>query len=150
MPNLNGPLVVAPPTIVFASSLNPSPKYSRLAGAKGERIVTDFKLRSRREPLRAHSGFPLTPHHRPELIDRLTRPSHLARMAKTAVPQSVIELLCKAQERGARLASIRSGAFVLAAAGLLNGATVTTISAAPTLPCPVMVERTYSDHLWTV
>jgi AraC family transcriptional activator FtrA len=42
------------------------------------------------------------------------------------VPTALIEALRDAHERGARLVSICSGAFVLAATGLLDGLTVTT------------------------
>lgn len=43
-----------------------------------------------------------------------------------AVPQPLIEALCQAYSKGARILSICSGVFVLAAAGLLSGKRVTT------------------------
>ena len=43
-----------------------------------------------------------------------------------AVPQDLIQALLRAYKRGARLASICSGVFVLAATGLLNGSRATT------------------------
>jgi AraC family transcriptional activator FtrA len=42
------------------------------------------------------------------------------------VPEALCRDLCAAHDRGARLASICSGAFVLAATGLLSGGTATT------------------------
>ncbi len=48
------------------------------------------------------------------------------RGADRAVPKPLIKALQRAHKRGARLASICSGVFVLAATGLLNGARATT------------------------
>jgi len=48
------------------------------------------------------------------------------RGADAAVPEALIEALRAAHASGARLASICSGAFVLAATGLLDGGTATT------------------------
>jgi AraC family transcriptional regulator, transcriptional activator FtrA len=78
-------------------------------------------------PLRAHGGFLLTPDHGLELIeeaDIIVVPGW--RGVDNPIPQKLIDLLCNAHARGARLASICSGAFVLAATGLLDGATATT------------------------
>lgn len=41
-------------------------------------------------------------------------------------PQALLDALCEAHQRGARLVSICSGVFVIAAAGLLNGKRATT------------------------
>lgn len=78
-------------------------------------------------PLRAHGGFTLTPDHGIELIDRadiVVVPGWKG--ADEPVPADLCRRLRRAHERGARLASICSGAFVLAATGLLDGGTATT------------------------
>lgn len=77
--------------------------------------------------LRAHGGFLLTPDHGPELIDEadiIIVPGW--RGIDEPVPQNLIDILRSAHARGARLVSICSGAFVLAATGLLDGAAATT------------------------
>lgn len=78
-------------------------------------------------PLRAHGGLVFQPSHDAELID-------LADMiivpgwkgAHVAVPESLIHILQRAHARGVRLVSLCSGAFVLAATGLLDGAFAAT------------------------
>jgi AraC family transcriptional activator FtrA len=73
-------------------------------------------------PLRAHGGLSVTSDGSAELIDR----ADLIVMAgwkgaDVPVPEALARRLRKAWQRGARLASICSGAFVLAATGLLDG-----------------------------
>ncbi|QSR19561.1 transcriptional regulator FtrA [Novosphingobium sp. KA1] len=78
-------------------------------------------------PLRAHGGFSLVPDGDIDLIDKadlIVVPGWKG--AEVAVPEDLIERLTRAHARGARLASICSGAFVLAATGLLDGGIVTT------------------------
>jgi AraC family transcriptional activator FtrA len=78
-------------------------------------------------PLRAHGGFIITPDHGPELIDEadiIIVPGWKG--ADIPVPEAICERLRNAHQRGARLASICSGAFVLAATGLLDGGQATT------------------------
>ncbi|MCC0805575.1 transcriptional regulator FtrA [Methylobacterium sp. W2] len=78
-------------------------------------------------PLRAHGGFTLTPDHGIELIDHadiIVVPGWKG--ADEPVPEDLCRRLRTAHERGARLASICSGAFVLAATGLLDGGPATT------------------------
>jgi len=78
-------------------------------------------------PLRAHGGFTLMPDHGPELLgvaDIIVVPGWKG--ADVEVPVALIDQLRAAHARGARLMSICSGAFVLAATGLLDGATATT------------------------
>jgi AraC family transcriptional activator FtrA len=78
-------------------------------------------------PLRAHGGFSILPDGGPELIDRadlIVAPGWKG--ADVPAPVDLLEQLRSAYARGARLASICSGAFVLAATGLLDGAVATT------------------------
>lgn len=78
-------------------------------------------------PLRAHGGFRLTADHGPDLIDQadlIVVPGWKG--AGEPVPDALCERLRRAHARGTRLASICSGAFVLAAAGLLDGKAATT------------------------
>ncbi|CAA2101074.1 HTH-type transcriptional regulator CdhR [Methylobacterium bullatum] len=77
--------------------------------------------------LRAHGGFTLTPDHGIELIehaDIIVVPGWKG--SDQPVPEDLCRRLRTAHERGARLVSICSGAFVLAATGLLDGGSATT------------------------
>ncbi|WJS04487.1 transcriptional regulator FtrA [Roseibium aggregatum] len=78
-------------------------------------------------PLRAHGGLTLVPDQGPERIaeaDIIVVPGWKG--ADCPVPQALADRLCEAHSRGARLVSICSGAFVLAATGLLDGRSATT------------------------
>jgi AraC family transcriptional activator FtrA len=78
-------------------------------------------------PLRAHGGFTLQPDHGPELLakaDIIVVPGWKG--ADVPVPEKLCGQLRAAHLRGARLVSICSGAFVLAATRLLDGGTATT------------------------
>jgi AraC family transcriptional activator FtrA len=78
-------------------------------------------------PMRAHGGLLVRADHGPEILseaDIIVVPGW--RGADNPVPEALLERLGAAHARGARLASICSGAFVLAATGLLDGGTATT------------------------
>ena len=123
-PKTTGPLVVAPVydglcTFEFAiaaevfglSRPEMGPGWYRFASAAIEP-----------GPLRAHGGLSVTSDGGIELLDR----ADLIVMAgwkgaDVPVPEALTRRLRKAWQRGARLASICSGAFVLAATGLLDG-----------------------------
>ncbi len=78
-------------------------------------------------PLRAHGGFTLTPDRGPDLLDEadiIIVPGWKG--AAVPVPEALTDRLRAAHARGARLVSICSGAFVLAATALLDGATAAT------------------------
>ena len=77
--------------------------------------------------LRAHGGFHIKAASKAGLIetaDMIVIPGWKG--ADVDVPSTLIERLKAAHTRGARLVSICSGAFVLAATGLLNGKIATT------------------------
>lgn len=78
-------------------------------------------------PLHAHGGLTFSPENGPDLIDAadiIVVPGW--KSADCAVPRSLAERLRRAHQRGGRLVSICSGAFVLAATGLLDGRSATT------------------------
>lgn len=78
-------------------------------------------------PLAAHGGLTILPQGGPELLDiadLIIVPGWKG--ANVPVPDALLQRLRAAHRRGARLASICSGAFVLAATGLLDGKRVTT------------------------
>lgn len=78
-------------------------------------------------PLRAHGGFTILPDAGIDMIDRadiIVVPGWKG--VEHPVPEALCERLRQAHERGARLVSICSGAFVLAATGLLDGGIATT------------------------
>ena len=73
-------------------------------------------------PLRAHGGLRVEVESGPELLDEadlIVVPGWKG--AGVPVPDRLVKALVAAHARGARLASICSGAFVLAATGLLDG-----------------------------
>lgn len=78
-------------------------------------------------PMRAHGGLTVVADHGPEILaeaDIIVVPGWKG--ADAPVPEALAEQLRAAHARGARLASICSGAFVIAATGLLAGGTATT------------------------
>jgi AraC family transcriptional regulator, transcriptional activator FtrA len=78
-------------------------------------------------PMRAHGGLLIVADHGPEVIEQadiVVVPGWKG--ADVPVPKTLCQQLRAAHMRGARLASICSGAFVLAATGLLSGGTATT------------------------
>lgn len=78
-------------------------------------------------PMRAHGGLRFMADSDPELIEQadiIVVPGWKG--ADAPVPGALCQKMRAAHQRGARLASICSGAFVLAATGLLSGGTATT------------------------
>lgn len=129
MPNLTGPLVVAllyDGLCTFEFGI-----VAEIFGLSRSEMGTDwYRFASAavdEGPMRAHGGMTVVADHGPEILaeaDVIVVPGW--RGADAPVPEALIEQLRAAHARGVRLASICSGAFVLAATGLLDGGTATT------------------------
>ena len=129
MPNLNGPLVVAllyDGLCTFEFGI-----VAEIFGLPRPEMGTDwYRFAScavDEGPLRAHGGFTIMADSNPALLqqaDIIVIPGWKG--ADVCVSDLLCQQLRAAHARGARLASICSGAFVLAQTGLLAGGVATT------------------------
>ena len=129
MPNLTGPLVVAPVydglcTFEFGIVAEVFGLSRPEMGSNWYRFASCAVDEG---PMRAHGGFTFVADSGMELLEQadiVVVPGWKG--ADVPVPDGLCQQLRAAHERGARLTSICSGAFVLAATGLLSGGVATT------------------------
>jgi transcriptional regulator GlxA family with amidase domain len=77
-------------------------------------------------PIRTHAGFSITPDHDLAPVEEADLVAVGPYDTDRPVPEEVLDALRRAQERGAWVMSVCSGAFALGAAGLLDGRRCTT------------------------
>ena len=77
-------------------------------------------------PVTTDSGFQILPDHGPERIRSAGTVIVLPTVSFTQVPEDLLDALKQAHARGSRIVSLCTGAFALAAAGLLDGRRATT------------------------
>jgi AraC family transcriptional regulator, transcriptional activator FtrA len=129
MPNLQGPLVIAllyDGLCIFEFGIV-AEIFGLTRPEMGDQWYRFASCAIEEGPLRAHGGFSILPNGGPELIDQadlIIVPGWKG--TEIPVPANLTTQLRHAHARGARLASICSGAFVLAATGLLDGSVATT------------------------
>ena len=77
-------------------------------------------------PVTTDSGFQILPDHGPDRIRSAGTVIVLPTVSFTQVPEDLLDALKQAHARGSRIVSLCTGAFALAAAGLLDGRRATT------------------------
>lgn len=105
----------------------PCAVFEKAVDAKGKPLYQLFVCGIESGPLRTNTGFSIVadhPLHKLEEADMVIVPSWS--QPEVLPPQELIDALLRAHQRGAKVVGLCMGAFVLAAAGLLDGRPATT------------------------
>ena len=128
-PERDGPtvaIVVADGVTVFELGVACDVFGDEWAPISGVPWYRSFVCGITRGPVTTDSGFQILPAHGPGRIRGASTVIVLPTVSATPYPAGMLDVLRQAHARGSRIASLCTGAFALAAAGLLDGRRATT------------------------
>ena len=128
-PERDGPtvaIVVADGVTVFELGVACDVFGDEWAEAVGDPWYRSFVCSLAPGPVTTDSGFQILPAHGPGRIRGASTVIVLPTVSATPYPAGMLDVLRQAHARGSRIASLCTGAFALAAAGLLDGRRATT------------------------